>query len=215
MVRPARSSTAPESAGERPAEVASRDVPAPAPETGSPAPEGTSQAPAREQAAPATALEGESEGVESAHGAPAGVEDVVSMLRARGGRVTATRRVTIDVLLAGGDHRHLSADEVAGEVRKRLPDVAESTIYRTLTALEELGVVTHVHLGHGPSTFHLADQGHRHLVCQSCESVTEVPAWEFAALAQRLDEVYGFAMSSEHFAIVGRCRKCRDLPPTD
>jgi Fur family transcriptional regulator, ferric uptake regulator len=141
--------------------------------------------------------------------APA-VEDVVSLLRARGGRVTATRRVTIDVLVAGGDHRHLSAEDVAAEVRKRLPDVAESTIYRTLTALEELGVVTHVHLGHGPSTFHLADQGHRHLVCQRCESVTEVPAHEFAALARRLDEAYGFAMSSEHFAIVGRCRNCRD-----
>lgn len=135
------------------------------------------------------------------------------MLRARGGRVTATRRVTIDVLLAGGDHRHLSAEEVAGEVRQRLPDVAESTIYRTLTALEELGVVTHVHLGHGPSTFHLADQGHRHLVCQHCESVTEVPAYEFAALARRLDDAYGFAMSSEHFAIVGRCRNCRDDLP--
>ncbi len=136
-------------------------------------------------------------------------EQIVSMLRARGGRATATRRATIDVLLAGGDHRHLSAEDVAAEVRVRLPDVAESTIYRTLTALEELGVVTHVHLGHGPGTFHLAEAEHRHLVCRTCDSVTEVPAYEFVALARRLEEVYGFAMSSEHFAIVGQCQACR------
>jgi Fur family ferric uptake transcriptional regulator len=146
---------------------------------------------------------------DSPRGGHPDAEEIVALLRARGGRVTPTRRATIDVLLAGGEHRHLSAEDVATEVRRRLPDVAESTIYRTLTALEELGVVTHVHLGHGPGTFHLAEAAHRHLVCQRCDSVIEVPAFEFIALARRLEEVYGFAMSSEHFAIVGQCRNCR------
>lgn len=137
-------------------------------------------------------------------------ERVVALLRARGGRVTPTRRATIDVLLAGGGHRHLSAEDVAAEVRRCLPDVAESTIYRTLSALEDLDVVTHVHLDHGPSTFHLSDQAHRHLVCRQCHTVTEVPSFEFVELSRRLDEEYGFAMSTEHFAILGQCRACRD-----
>ncbi len=140
-----------------------------------------------------------------------GTEGIVAMLRARGGRVTSTRRATINVLLAGGKHRHLNAEQIAAEVRDRLPDVAESTIYRTLTALEEVGVVTHVHLGHGPSTFHLTNQTHRHLVCRRCEAVIEVPSYEFIELSRRLEDVYGFAMSSEHFAIVGECRTCRTV----
>lgn len=135
-------------------------------------------------------------------------DDIITMLRANGGRATATRRATIEVLLAGGNHRHLSADDVAAEVRRRLPDVAESSIYRTLAVLEELGLVTHVHLGHGPSTFHLSDQTHRHLVCQRCHSTTEVPSSEFIDLARRLDENYGFTMSQEHFALLGECRAC-------
>lgn len=140
---------------------------------------------------------------------PATAEAVLAMLRARGGRITATRRITLEVLLAGGQHRHMSADEIAAEVRDRLPEVAESSIYRTLAVLEELGVVTHVHLGHGPSTFHLRDQIHRHLVCQRCRMVIEVPGHEFVALTRRLEQSYGFAMSSEHFAILGECRACR------
>jgi Fur family transcriptional regulator, ferric uptake regulator len=132
-------------------------------------------------------------------------EGIVAKLRDSGGRITATRRVTIEVLLAGGDHRHLRAEDIAAEVRERLPDVAESTIYRTLAALEDLGVVTHVHLGHGPSTFHLSDQAHRHLVCRHCRTIDE--------LATRLDAEYGFSISNEHFALVGECQACRSREP--
>jgi Fur family ferric uptake transcriptional regulator len=139
----------------------------------------------------------------------AAAEGIVAKLRASGGRITATRRATIEVLLADGDHRHLSAEDVAGEVRARLPDVAESTIYRTLAALEELGVVTHVHLGHGPSTFHLADHAHRHLVCRHCGDIVEVPSEVFGELSEHLEERYGFSISEEHFALIGECVACR------
>ena len=64
---------------------------------------------------------------------PAGPADrVLAQLRANGGRVTASRRVTIEVLL--GDGRHPNAGDIAVAVRARLPDVAESTAYRTLAA---------------------------------------------------------------------------------
>jgi Fur family ferric uptake transcriptional regulator len=134
------------------------------------------------------------------------VEGILAKLRSAGNRITSTRRATVEVLVAGG---HLSAEEIVDEVRRRLPDVAGSTIYRTLTALEELGVVTHVHLGHGPSTFQIADPGHRHLVCDLCNRVVEVPNEEFAQLSERLDAVYGFSIPVEHFALIGRCRSCR------
>ena len=138
----------------------------------------------------------------------AATDKVLAQLRANGGRVTPSRRVTIEVLLGG--RRHLGAEDVAAAVRARLPDVAESTIYRTLAALEDLGVVAHVHLGHGPSTFHLTGQAHRHLICRSCQSVIEVPEGEFVQLSRRLDEAYGFTMSMEHFALDGECDTCRD-----
>ena len=141
--------------------------------------------------------------------AAAAAEGIVAQLRASGGRITATRRATIEVLLADGDHRHLSAEDVAEKVRARLPDVAESTIYRTLAALEDLGVVTHVHLGHGPSTFHLADHAHRHLVCRHCGGIIEVPSEAFGELSQLLEDRYGFFISDEHFALVGECVACR------
>jgi len=136
------------------------------------------------------------------------VDRIMALLRARGGRATATRRAIVEVLLGGDQHRHLSADQVATEVRVHLPDVAESTIYRTLSALEVLEVVTHVHLGHGASTFHVADQSHRHLVCRNCDTVVEVPGGELDDLAVGLRDRYGFTMAPEPFAIIGTCPDC-------
>jgi Fur family ferric uptake transcriptional regulator len=139
---------------------------------------------------------------------------VLALLRAGGGRATATRRATIDVILAA-DAEHLSAEEIVARVRRATPDVAESTIYRTLAALEELGVVTHVHLGHGPSIYHAAGPAHQHLVCRVCGRVTEIPAAELDDLAARLQTSYGFAIEPLHFAIQGTCRPCRGGPGAD
>jgi Fur family ferric uptake transcriptional regulator len=143
---------------------------------------------------------------------PNTVESIVARLRAGGARMTATRRVTIEVLLAGAEHRHLTAEDIIAGVRTCLPDAAESTIYRTLAALEDLGVVNHVHLGHGPSLFHLADQTHRHLVCRCCQDTIQVPSQEFRQLSARLDREYGFSIADEHFALIGECRHCRAQP---
>lgn len=135
-------------------------------------------------------------------------EEILAALRHSGGRVTATRRATVETLLANRD-RHISAEEIVAEVRARHSDVAESTIYRTLAALEDLGVITHLHLDHGPATFHLSDHPHRHLVCRSCHAIIETPADLYEELAAELERRYGFAVEDEHFAITGLCRECR------
>lgn len=138
-------------------------------------------------------------------------EDILARLRASGGRVTAPRRAIVEVLLGAGQ-RHLNAEEIVDAVRSLLPDVAESTIYRTVAALEDLAVISHVHLDHGPATFHFGDRTHRHLVCRRCHTIVEIPADLFADLARDLDRRYGFSIAGEHFAINGECRACRSQP---
>jgi Fur family ferric uptake transcriptional regulator len=140
------------------------------------------------------------------NGNPPSADAILSLLRASGDRITTSRRAVVEALLAG-DH-HVTADEVAARVADRHPDVHRATVYRTLDRLQELGVVTHVHLGHGPSTFHVNDRPHHHAVCSSCGSVVEVPLAALDDLAARLREEHGFELSPQHFALSGRCRAC-------
>ena len=60
-------------------------------------------------------------------------------------------------------------------MRETARGVNISTVYRTLELLEELGMVTHTHLGHGAPRYHLAAEAkHVHLVCANCGQITEV-----------------------------------------
>ena len=138
------------------------------------------------------------------------LEEILDMLRARGGRITTPRRAIITALLRSGGH--ITADELTDQIQADYPDVHLSTIYRCLDTLQELGIVDHVHLGHGRAIFHLADEAHQHLMCDVCSTVIEVPDALFADLAERLQADYGFAIRPRHFALLGRCADCVTTP---
>ena len=132
----------------------------------------------------------------------------MALLSQEGRRRTAPRQAIVECLLAAPGH--VTADEVAADVQKRFPSVNISTVYRTLDTLEELGVIDHVHLGHGRAIYHLADEDHQHLVCERCESVEELPATKLRSLMRTIERDHGFEVDRRHFAIVGVCRDCRD-----
>jgi len=138
---------------------------------------------------------------------------LVDVLRANGVRVTVPRRAILESLVATGPH--VTAEDLAAHVRARHPEVHESTVYRTLDRLGTLGVVDHVHLGHGRAVFHVPGEAHQHLHCDSCGTVVEAPDELFAGVVRAVEERYGFELDLDHFALGGRCRACRDAgaPP--
>ncbi|MCA1691389.1 MAG: Fur family transcriptional regulator [Acidimicrobiales bacterium] len=142
--------------------------------------------------------------------APHRLESILGMLRDRGGRLTTARRAIITALLAA--EGHVTADELTAAVQQAHPDVHLTTIYRCLDTLEKMGVVDHVHLGHGRAVYHLSDEAHQHLVCEHCGAVIEVPDALFEDLAGRLQADYGFAIRPNHFAVLGRCQRCQAVP---
>lgn len=134
------------------------------------------------------------------------LERILGALRADGGRITPARRALVAAIVDAPSH--VTADDLAEAVQRSHPDVHQSTIYRTLDALEELGIVDHVHLGHGRAVYHLADDPHQHLVCEVCGHVIEVPDDAFADLAARLHRDHRFTLRPNHFAVLGRCADC-------
>ena len=134
------------------------------------------------------------------------VEAVLAVLRSRGGRVTSSRRILLQVLFEADGH--MSAEALAEAVQERAPDVHLSTIYRNLEDLEHLGVISHSHLGHGPSSYLLASHAHAHFICADCGAMIEAPDALFRGLARSAKAQLGFAIDPKHFAILGRCARC-------
>ncbi|MGH9297434.1 MAG: Fur family transcriptional regulator [Acidimicrobiales bacterium] len=134
------------------------------------------------------------------------VEAVIAAMRGGGHRITRDRRVIVQALVASSGH--LSVDDVVDRIALDHPEVHAATVYRTVDALEQLGLLYHVHLGHGAARWHLADDPHHHLYCQGCGAVIEVDDETVVPLAALVEERHGFVIDQRHFALVGRCSKC-------
>jgi Fur family ferric uptake transcriptional regulator len=134
------------------------------------------------------------------------VETWEQTLRGRGYRLTPQRQLVLEAVNSLG---HATPDEVCARVRETAGGVNISTVYRTLELLEELGLITHTHLGHGSPTYHSADEAdHLHLVCRDCGAVEEADISLSEPLSKRLADAHGFDVDVSHFAIFGRCRRC-------
>jgi Fur family ferric uptake transcriptional regulator len=135
------------------------------------------------------------------------LERILTLVRERGGRVTTPRRAIVTALIDADDH-HVTADDLADAVQQAYPDVHRSTVYRTLDILTELGVISHVHLGHGPAVYHFTDDTHHHLVCQACGRVVQLPDAVLGPLRDRVARDYAFHLDANHFALAGHCADC-------
>lgn len=126
-------------------------------------------------------------------------------------RYTSGRRAVVDALARASGP--MSAAELSEELS---PDVPLSSIYRTLTVLEEAGVVAH-HLGaKGLTRFELAEWltgHHHHLVCLDCGSVADIDIPQakensVRSLVAEIAAIASFDATDHALEIEGRCSRC-------
>jgi Fur family transcriptional regulator, ferric uptake regulator len=120
---------------------------------------------------------------------------LTNAMRAHGLRVSTARRRVLAALLAA--ERPLSAEQIAGA-----GDLA--SVYRNLETLAAIGLVQHVHFGHGPGRYALAGRG-GWASCQGCG--------EAARLApQALAEIRAACGLETLVTVVGLCPGCQGAP---
>jgi Fur family transcriptional regulator, ferric uptake regulator len=128
-------------------------------------------------------------------------------LRARGLRISSARRLVLEALFAADGP--VTAEEVAGGLDGRLPASDLASVYRNLDTLEALGLVRHVHVGHGPGLYALAgrhDAGY--VACERCGRRAALDGAALADIGAAVRAVCGFAPPLAHFPIVGLCPEC-------
>ena len=130
-------------------------------------------------------------------------------LRASGYRVTPQRQLVLEAVTR---LEHATPEEIYAEVKQTVVGVNVSTVYRTLELLEQIGLVTHTHLGHGAPRYHLAaDAQHVHLVCRECGSIAQLSPAAVSSLVSALDSEYGFETDVGHLTVFGTCAQCRGV----
>ena len=137
----------------------------------------------------------------------ADVDAAVDALRAHGLRVSAARRLVLEALYAAA--APISAEQIADGLAGRLPRSDLASVYRNLETLEEVGLVRHRHLGHGPGLYSHAGLDEReYLVCDSCSAVMAVDRREMDPVRNLIQKRFGYEARFSHFPILGLCADC-------
>ena len=136
------------------------------------------------------------------------LEGALAVLRARGLRASSARRLVLEALFAADGP--VGAEAVAAGLDGRVPRGDLASVYRNLETLEQVGLVQHVHLGHGPGLYRLAGtEDVDYLLCERCATVRAVDPRELDQVRALLLETFGFEARFGHFPIGGLCAACR------
>ena len=131
----------------------------------------------------------------------------------KGYKLTPQRRAIVDTIV-DSEGKHLTAEEIYDEVKKKCPEIGLATVYRTILLLEEIGIVSRLHLNDGCSRYELvhSDERHRHhhLICNDCNSVIEVEDDLLDELEESIEKNYGFKIMDHSVKFYGICKECQE-----
>jgi len=147
------------------------------------------------------------------HPRQATADEIGMRLRTAGLSPTLRRRQVLEAL--EGRRRPVGAHELYVELAARGHRVGMSTVYRTLAALAESGLL-HVFTHEAETHYRPCTPGrHYHLVCRACGDVQEHSTSDDGSWLTRIVAETGFrpdAPRAEVHGVCGTCRRADDQP---
>ncbi len=137
-------------------------------------------------------------------------DDVAALLRRADQRYTTGRRRLVAALQAGGGP--LTITQILAEDAS----LAQSSVYRNLTILEEVGAVTRIVTRDDFARYELAEgltEHHHHLICSNCGDVADfsLDGSTETDLDKALHDAaaeYGFNVEAHRLDLLGVCSDC-------
>jgi Fur family ferric uptake transcriptional regulator len=134
-------------------------------------------------------------------------QDYVEMMRSKGFRVTPQRLTILDAVCEIG--RHATFGEIYQRVKAIDRTIDQSTIYRALEFLSEVGLVVSSHDRDHGKVYEIAQHpSHHHLVCKVCGAEEQISHDMVAGLFASIAQQYGFEVQTDHLILKGVCRAC-------
>lgn len=135
------------------------------------------------------------------------VEEVLQSLRAKGIRITDTRRAVLSYLVAS--HEHPSAERIYRDLLPQFPSMSLATVYNNIKVLIDEGVVSEIKVRNDTTTY-FDFMGHDHLnvVCEKCGRIADVDI-EVPDLREEAASQSGYVITRCQTTVYGLCPECQ------
>jgi Fur family ferric uptake transcriptional regulator len=132
-------------------------------------------------------------------------------LMARGVRITAQRRVLVNIMQ--DSPRHLDAAKLLQLAQEQDPNIDRATVYRTIALLKRHGLIDELDLMHleGEKHYYEAktNRDHCHMACFRCGAIIEYAGPAFEKLKEDMAKQTEFLIRVARLEVGGVCKSCR------
>jgi Fur family ferric uptake transcriptional regulator len=133
-------------------------------------------------------------------------------LATQGMRLTQERAIIVEDVFS--QHEHFDAEQIVERLTPAPQQggrrVSRASVYRTLTLLEEAGLIRKVARTNDRDVYE-HDYGypqHDHLICRECGELFEFYNAEISRVLEQVAAEFGFRMSGHRLEVYGRCSEC-------
>ncbi|WP_008308430.1 Fur family transcriptional regulator [Leptolyngbya sp. PCC 6406] len=130
---------------------------------------------------------------------------IVANLKAQGLRVTPQRYAVYTNLLGRRDHP--TVEQLLADLNQGGPVSSQATVYNSLQALREVGLIREVLLEEGVSRYDANVSPHHHFRCRCCGCIEDIPWDAFGPLAKAALRP-GLQPESYEVTVQGICDRC-------
>jgi len=128
------------------------------------------------------------------------------LYRNKGLKITHQRLEIFKELLNSEDHP--SVEKIYSRLTPKLSSISLDTVYRTLTTLEQYGLVSRVQTMESQARFEGRMDDHHHAICKKCGDITDF-YWKFPDKASLPDEILNWGrIVKKSLTLHGLCGKC-------
>lgn len=100
---------------------------------------------------------------------------------------------------------HPTADKVLLEMKKELPTLSKSTVYKTLNAFVDAGLLREITIENNEIRYEYNLHDHGHFKCNDCGEVYD---FSFDYNGLKSDDLEGFEIYEKDLFLKGVCKSC-------
>ncbi len=137
------------------------------------------------------------------------MKDCESSAFSKGLKKTKQRSAILEILQKNS--QPVSAEQIFLELSEKKISASLSTVYRSLEAMAQKGVVTKINISsEGKALFELNTNMHRHyLVCLGCKKIIALDYCPLEGYEEKLEGETDFFIVGHRLDIFGYCPECR------
>ncbi len=132
-------------------------------------------------------------------------KEKIERYRKLGLKMTPQRLAILEYL--EGNTSHPSAEDIFRHVEEKFPSMSFATVYNTLEALKEKGLIVELNIEPGKKRFDPNIEPHHHMICERCHRIFDV----FEDFPVNLPEKYTKKFKVKRCQVVfyGLCEECQ------